>query len=357
MMNKPSDEFTFNEAVRENVHVLIALAGASGSGKTKTALELATGLAGPDGRILVADTESRRALHYANAQGENDPSKYRFRHCDMFPPFRPERFEAVIDAAEAAAADVLVIDSFSHEWDGDGGLQDWAAEIQAGTPKPGIENPRNPKDGDGWKDWLKKPLDGPGAWKEPKAAHKHLVQGAMLQARCHIIVCLRAEEKIRIIERGGDLPDGSKATKTTVVQAGWSPICEKRFMYEMTLSFTLRPDQPGIPQFDLPHKLQDQHRPFFPEGQHITREAGRRLAEWAAGAKAAAEASKPLSADGYRQRVAVALSRAKSAADLSKWWKSPEEKDKREAAGLSPDDEKALATQVTAKVNELKESA
>jgi hypothetical protein len=27
-------------------------------------------------------------------------------------------------------------------------------------------------------------------------------------------------------------------------------------MFEMTASFTLTPDRPGIPHFDLPHKLQ-----------------------------------------------------------------------------------------------------
>jgi hypothetical protein len=74
--------------------------------------------------------------------------------------------------------------------------------------------------------------------------------------------------------------------KTVVVPLGWMPICEKRFMFEMTASFTLTPDKPGRPQFDLPHKLQQQHRAMFPEKELISENSGRLLAEWAKGGKA-----------------------------------------------------------------------
>jgi hypothetical protein len=77
---------------------------------------------------------------------------------------------------------------------------------------------------------------------------------ALLQCRASIIFCLRADEKIRIARENG---------KTVVEPLGWMPICEKRFMFEMTASFTLTPDKPGIPHFDLPHKLQRQHRGMF----------------------------------------------------------------------------------------------
>ena len=57
-----SVEFTY--AKRENVTVLLSLAGQSGSGKTFSALRLAKGMA-PAGKIAFIDTEARRALHYA----------------------------------------------------------------------------------------------------------------------------------------------------------------------------------------------------------------------------------------------------------------------------------------------------
>lgn len=324
-----ADDFQFSPAVRENVHMIVALAGASGSGKTKTALELAYGLAGGDeSAIGMIDTEAKRGLHYARTRDETPasaPNKYGFLHSDMLPPFRPDRFEAAIHAAETAGLKVLIIDSFSHEYDGEGGIMDWATELEEGILKPGrtLEDAADRQDG--WKAWESKPVKSPGNWKEPKAAHKHLVQTTVLQARCHIIFCLRAEEKIKIGK------DGSG--KTTIEPMGWMPICEKRFMYEMTLSLTLRPDQPGIPQFDLPHKMQDQHRPFFPEGERISRDAGARLAAWAAGAKSA-PVGQPTPAD-YIARLDAALPKFTTAEKVTTWWNSAKEKASRESVGLS----------------------
>ncbi len=233
--------FDFQPAVRENVSLLIALAGASGSGKTYSALRLAMGLA-PTGKIAFIDTEARRGLHYAD--------QFQFIHADMRPPFRPENFLAGIKAAEKSGAEVIIIDSFSHEYDGEGGIMDWATEIEAAGTK------------------------SPGNWKVPKLAHKKLMN-ALLQLRASVIFCLRADEKIKIAkdDRG----------KTVVEQLGWMPIAEKRFIFEMTASFTLIPNQPGVPQFDLPHKLQKQHRHMFPAGQPIGEDAGRALAAWARG--------------------------------------------------------------------------
>lgn len=233
--------FQFVPAVRENVNILIALAGPSGSGKTFSALRLAQGMS-PSGKIAFIDTESGRGKHYAD--------RFTFLHGDMRAPYRPERFVEAIRAAEDAGAEVVIIDSFSHEYDGDGGVLDWASEIERAGTKP------------------------PANWKAPKLAHKKMM-GALLQCRAQLIFCLRADEKIAIErdERG----------KTVVRPLGWMPICEKRFMYEMTASFTLTADNPGKPNFDLPHKLQDQHRAFFPAGQFIGEDAGRMVAEWARG--------------------------------------------------------------------------
>ena len=112
--------FSFAPAVREQVSLLIALAGASGSGKTYSALRLAKGMS-PNGKIAFIDTEARRGLHYAE--------EFKFIHADMRPPFRPAAFIEGIQAAEAAGAEVVVIDSFSMEYDGEGGIMDWADEL------------------------------------------------------------------------------------------------------------------------------------------------------------------------------------------------------------------------------------
>lgn len=236
--------FQFAPAVRDQVSLLIALAGASGSGKTYSALRLARGFS-PSGKIAFIDTEARRGLHYAG--------QFEFLHTDMRPPFRPARFIEAIRAAEEVGAEVVIIDSFSHEYDGDGGIMDWADDL------------------------AEKGVKSPGNWKEPKLAHKKMMN-ALLQCRASLIFCLRADEKIAIERKEVD-----GKMKTVVTPLGWVPICEKRFMYEMTASFTLTPDRPGIPHFDLPHKLQSQHRGMFSDRNPISEEAGRALADWAKG--------------------------------------------------------------------------
>jgi len=263
--------YTFRPAVRTKTSVLIALAGTTGTGKTFTALKLATGLAGPNGRIAFIDTEAGRALHYAD--------QFRFDHLDIKPPFRPQAYRDAIVAAEEAGYDVIVIDSMSHEYEGEGGILDWADDL------------------------LGKGEKSPGNWKEPKSAHKQMMN-RLVQCRAHLIFCLRAEEKMLVEQVPQTNSDGSPkmwngkpSTKTVVTAAKdrpleerWQPICEKRFMYEMTSSFLLLPDKPGV---GLAIKLQEQHRPFFPEGQRIGDASGRGLGDWAKGGKASGTAAAP----------------------------------------------------------------
>jgi len=231
--------FKFQTGKRLNTHILISLAGASGSGKTYSAMELATGICG-DEPFAVVDTEAGRALHYAD--------QFRFDHADFGPPFTPERYLEAVKSAEKAGYKAIVIDSMSHEFDGEGGIMEAAENSGA---------------------------KGPGAWKEPKARHKKMMN-AFLQVRTHLIFCLRAEERI-------DMSKKDERGRIIVENAGWHPIQEKRFLYEMTASFTLRPDAPGVVDLSLPHKVQDQHRMAFPPGSHINRDAGKLLASWARG--------------------------------------------------------------------------
>lgn len=247
--------FSFRPAVREDVGLIIGLAGASGSGKTFTAMRLATGIAG-EKPFAVIDTEAGRATHYAD--------RFRFDHGDLRPPFRPEAYAAAIESADKAGYPVIVVDSMSHEWSGDGGILDWQEE----------EFQRL-----GGRDAVKMT-----AWIKPKLAHKHMV-AKLLQVRAHLILCMRAEEKIDIV----DDPDkpGKKKIVPKVGPAGfkgWLPICEKNLPYELTASFLLTADAPGVPK---PIKLQEQHRALFALDQPISEESGRAIAQWARGSSAA----------------------------------------------------------------------
>lgn len=259
---------SFRIAERSGVGLLIGIAGASGSGKTFSALRLARGLAGGDDRaIAFIDTEAGRAKHYAAAKGEQPTdSTFAFQHADLTPPFTPERYKALIEEADTKFK-VIVIDSFSHEWDGEGGLMELHDEIHermGGQDKQSI-----------------------AAWKEPKLRHKRLVS-RLLQCRAHLVICMRAEDKLRmetVKEQGNN---GREYTKTKITAAKdlppaerWQPICEKRFPYELITSLVLSPDAPGVA---IPLKLQEQHRDaVLNRGRPIDEDVGRALAAWARG--------------------------------------------------------------------------
>ena len=100
----------------------------------------------------------------------------------------------------------------------------------------------------------------------------------LLQVRAHLILCFRAEEKIEMVKKDGKVEIVPKQGPTGL--NGWMPVCEKNLPFELTASFLLTADAPGVPK---PIKLQQQHRVLFPLDAPITEESGKRIAEWAAG--------------------------------------------------------------------------
>lgn len=249
--------FTFRPATRENVGLLVGLSGGTGSGKTYSAFRMAHGICG-DQSFAVIDTEASRAKHYAD--------QFRFDHGDLTPPFTPDRYAEAIAAADAAKYSAIVVDSMSHEWAGEGGILDWQeAELQRMA-------------GD---DFKRREACKMAAWIKPKMAHKQMTQ-RLLQVRAHLILCFRAEPKIEMVRgENGKMEIVEKKSLTGL--HGWIPITEKNLPYELTASFLLMGDRPGVP---LPIKLQAQHRDLFPLDQPITEESGARLAAWAKGGTA-----------------------------------------------------------------------
>ncbi len=235
---KPTNVFKFSPAKREGVGLFVGIAGGTGSGKTYSALRLAKGIA--NGKPIAAiDTEGRRMSHYA--------SEFKFDVSDMLPQFRPERFAQAAKDAEAAGYGVLLIDSFSHEWAGEGGVLEWHDEIMGDDPKKNMSS-----------------------WIKPKMGHKAMIS-SFLQRRIPVIFCMRAEEKT------GVGPGGKP------IALGWTPIGDPRFMFELTTMITLANDRPGRVNYELPRKIQRQHLHLFPDGELIGEEAGQQLAAWARG--------------------------------------------------------------------------
>lgn len=294
--------FEFKPAIRENVGLLIGLAGGTGSGKTYTAMRLAAGIAGGK-TFAVIDTEAGRAKHYAD--------EFKFDHGDLKPPFRPDAYAEAIKAADAAGYPVIVVDSVSHEHAGEGGILDWHEEEldrMAGS------------------DWKKRDSCNMAAWIKPKMSHKHMVQ-KLLQVRAHLILCFRAEEKIEMVREDGKLKIVKKQTTTGL--DGWVPISEKNLPYELTASFLLTADAPGMPK---PIKLQHQHRAFFPMNTEITEDSGRKLAAWASGTVAAPQtqpvASSPAGESAGAAPYSEQIKNAQTLDELGAVWKAIPKEDK-----------------------------
>lgn len=254
--------FTFRKAARENVNVLIGLAGSSGSGKTFSALRMARGLIGPTEPFALIDTEAGRASHYVGVKPEGG-AVIEFDKTDFGPPFEPLRYLDAIKATEASGYRVIVIDSISHLQAGEGGILEMhEAELQRMA-------------GD---DYKRREACKMAAWVRPKGDNKRFVSH-LLQRKAHLIFCFRAEQKIEMAREGGKTVIRPKQSLVGI--DGWIPVCEKGLPYELTASFLLMADRPGVP---LPVKLPENLRPFFPLDRVIDESSGVKLAAWAAGA-------------------------------------------------------------------------
>lgn len=175
--------FTFAPATREQARARIGLQGPAGSGKTKTALRLAEGLA-TGGIIGVVDTERGSALKYAPVPGRPDLGGHAFGHMPM-DNHDPRNLIGAVKAAEDAGVAVLVIDSWSHFWNGRGGL----LEI---VDRAGSE----------------KGAGGTfGGWRTGNPIEQDMLD-ALLNFRGHLIVTMRT--------KGDYVIEGKKVTKVGV---------------------------------------------------------------------------------------------------------------------------------------------
>lgn len=246
-------------SVREGHGLFIALVGPSNSGKTFSSLRLARGIAGPKGKIAVLDTEGGRTLHLKK--------DFDFDVMMMAPPFRPDRFaEAAIDA-EAAKYDVLLIDSFSQEWAGLGGVLEWhdaEAERMSGGDERKLKRVNM------------------AAWIKPKREHKLMVN-SFLQRRIPIIFAIRGEDSIK--------PDDGGGTPQKIFKMQM----DGRFAFEVTVSFRLKQNTQGIIDLSDPTacKMEGIHKKIFRHGEQLGERHGELLAAWARGENIEASAPEP----------------------------------------------------------------
>lgn len=241
-------------AVRQAVPLLIGLVGASGSGKTYSALRLAAGMS-PDAPVYVIDTEARRSLWYAD--------KFKFQHIDFQAPFGPLDYLAAIQHCAQKGARTIIIDSMSHEHEGVGGVLE-SHEAEAERLSAAWHCSRDKAN--------------MSAWAKPKSQRRQLLN-TILQMPINFIFCFRAKEKIDL-----------KGPKPKTM--GWMPIAGEEFIFEQTLNCLLMPNAGGIPSWQPEEmgekaiiKLPDQFKSTFAASQPLSEDIGKKLAAWARGGK------------------------------------------------------------------------
>jgi len=257
-MNAAAREFQATPAVRKAVGLLISIVAPSSAGKTVSALRLAMGIQSVcGGEVDLIDTENGRALAYAD--------RYKFNHVPFDPPYSPDDYFEAIKFSVGRGAKTIIVDQASFEHEGAGGVLEWhEREIERLLKL--------------WRDSTRDKVQL-AAWQAPKAARTHLINEIM-RMNVNLIFTFRAKEKLKIIP--------GKPPK----ELGWQAISGDEWMYAMSLQFLLTPGSDGRPtwQSDLVSeralmKLPMQFRQMFNRESpaQLDEDAGRRLAEWAAG--------------------------------------------------------------------------
>ncbi|MFW5734515.1 MAG: ATP-binding protein [Oceanidesulfovibrio sp.] len=220
----------FRPAQRSSANLRLALCGPSGSGKTFSALRIAQGLGE---RIALIDTERGSGELYS------DLCDYDVARLD--PLYTPARYIEAIQAADKAGYDVLIIDSLSHAWAGQGGVLEMKDHAEKST--------RNSF----------------AAWREVTPEHNRLVD-AILEAGLHVIATMRTKTAYEVQKK----EDG----KTRVVKVGLEPIQRDGLEYEFTTVFDLAIEG------HVASATKDRTRLFDGQRVVLDEETGRRLRAW-----------------------------------------------------------------------------
>ena len=187
----------FRKAERRKAKLRLAITGPAGSGKTYGALQIAQGLGG---KIAMIDTENGSGDLYSDI-------------CDydvqtITAPYSIQKYLAAIHEAEDEGYDVLIIDSLSHAWVGEGGLLDMHSKITSQS-----------KSGNSYT-----------AWGKVTPWHNRLIE-TMLNSKCHIIATMRSKTDYAQLQ--------NDRGRTEIRKVGLAPVQRDGMDYEFTIVFDL----------------------------------------------------------------------------------------------------------------------
>ena len=233
--------------------------------------------------IVVADADNLSSTYYVDTaftvgDGVNEPVECvtigRFTLIDFKPPYHPDRWIKLINEVVEAKKKILILDNFSAEWEGDGGVLDWTRRLGGRASDWSITDP----------------------------AHNRVLD-AIRKAPIPIIATLREKQAIEIMK----VPDGRGGEKTEVRKLGMKPKQREGIEYEFDLQMSIAhdthtasvgtgKDRTGLFSTRIPSV--------------ITPETGRTLANWAK------SGDEPVGSRGWVARRAAAIRDAKSMDEL-----------------------------------------
>lgn len=200
----------FQKAERKKAKLRLGICGTSGSGKTFSALLIAKGLGK---KIAVVDTENHSAELYAGKEGMPE-----YDVCILSPPYETEKYIKAIEEAEKAGYDVVVLDSISHAWAGEGGLLDQQGKIA----DSGRGNSYT-------------------AWRNVTPKHNKFIE-KMLSCNLHLIATMRSktEYALQTNDKGKQEPK----------KIGMAPIQREGMDFEFTTVFDMDSNHNAVPSKD-----------------------------------------------------------------------------------------------------------
>ncbi len=212
----------FRKASRSEQFLRMSIQGASGSGKTRSALEIAKHLAGPSGKIALIDTEKSAALYSTDVAFDVD---------DDFGAIGKENYhqdvwKKKLLAAAAEGYKVVILDSATHLWKGPGGF---LAQIEA------ISQAAKARGGK---------YDSFAAWKTVDPLYMNFMQ-FIRALPMHVIFCIRSKTEYERSEAGG---------KGSLKKVGLSPEYRENFEYEFDIQCSIDTEHLMVP---LKHRLGD----------------------------------------------------------------------------------------------------
>lgn len=226
------------KASRKKVKIKIGFSGASGFGKTVSALRVAYGITGDWDKIAVIDTENESASLYANHTLKDGFQIGEFNTIALAPPFTPERYIEALDACEKAGIEVCVIDSITHEWDGKGGCLDIHAELGGRFDH----------------------------WAKVTPRHRAFID-KVLQCNMHVLTTVRRKQDYDMVK--------NDKGKIEPVKVGTKEVTKDGFEYELTLNFEI------VNEKHLSKASKDRTGIFADTPEFvITEDTGKKIRDW-----------------------------------------------------------------------------